>query len=99
MVADCGASYAKKVGQEGPMGVVKVEIPVAQETADALADPRKREAVGRLVDRLVHPAEGDDPLIALLEKTSREAAVARMTQQAIDAELMALKVERGAVQP
>jgi len=36
------------------MGVVKVEIPVEAATAEALADPRRREAVGRLVDLLIH---------------------------------------------
>ena len=76
------------------MGMVKVEIPVAEETAEALADPRKRAAVGRLVDRLVHPAEGDDPLIALLEKTSQEAVAAGLTQEDIDTELAARKAER-----
>lgn len=33
----------------------KIEIPVEEATAAALSDARRREAVGRLVDRLVRP--------------------------------------------
>jgi hypothetical protein len=32
---------------------IEVAIPVAAELADALADPRNREAVGRLVSRIL----------------------------------------------
>lgn len=73
--------------------VSKIEIPVQPETALALSDARRLEAVGRLVDRLVHP-DADDPLIALFQRTSAEAEAAGLTQDDIDAELAAHKAER-----
>jgi hypothetical protein len=73
--------------------VSKIEIPVQPETALALSDPRRLEAVGRLVDRLVRPG-ADDPLIALFQRTSAEAEAAGLTQDDIDAELAAHKAER-----
>lgn len=71
----------------------KIEIPVDEATANALSDPRRREAVGRLVDRLVRPGT-DDPLLALLERTTAEAQDAGLTQAEIDAELAAYNAER-----
>ncbi len=73
----------------------KIEIPVEEATAAALSDPRRREAVGRLVDRLVRPG-ADDPLIALLERTAAEAQEAGLTEADIEAELAAHKAERRA---
>lgn len=74
--------------------MTKVEVPVEAETADALVDARRREAVGRLVDRIVRPARGDDPLAALLEATARQAREAGLTDEEIDAELDAYNAER-----
>lgn len=71
----------------------KIEIPVAEATAAALSDARRREAVGRLVDRLVRP-EGDDPLIALFERTTAEAREAGLTEAEIEAELASYNAER-----
>jgi hypothetical protein len=73
--------------------VSRIDIPVAAATAKALADDRRRAAVGRLVDRLVRPG-ADDPLIALLERTAHEALQAGMTEAAIEAELAAYNAER-----
>ena len=78
------------------MGVVMVAIPVDEDTAAALADPHRLEAVGRLVTCIVRPSAGDDPLASLLETTRREAAAAGITQADIDAELEAWKAERAA---
>jgi hypothetical protein len=78
------------------MGVVRIEIPVDENAAEALGDPRRRAAVGRLVSRLLHPAADDDPLVALLEATSRDAAAAGLNEADIAAELAAWKVERAA---
>lgn len=50
----------------------KVELPVEEATAAALLDARRREAVGRLVDRLVRPG-ADDLLTALFKRTAAEA--------------------------
>jgi hypothetical protein len=73
--------------------VTKVEIPVEAETAVALADTRRLEAVGRLVDRLVRPG-ADDPLSAVLERSAAEARAAGLTEADIAAELDAYNAER-----
>jgi hypothetical protein len=51
--------------------VVKIEIPVEPETARALDDPRRMQAIGRLVDRMVGPVRNDDPLAAVLDAMPR----------------------------
>jgi len=71
----------------------KIEIPVEEATAAALSDVRRREAVGRLVDRLVRPGS-DDPLIALFGRTATEAREAGLTEPEIEAELAAYNAER-----
>jgi hypothetical protein len=75
--------------------VTKIEIPVAEATAAALSDARRREAVGRLVDRLVRPG-ADDQLIELFERTAAEAREAGLTEAEIEAELAAYNAERRA---
>lgn len=74
--------------------ITKIEIPVEAETARALADARRREAVGRLIDRMVRPASGDDPLAALLAEASHQARRAGLTDEEVDAELAAYNAER-----
>jgi Arc/MetJ family transcription regulator len=74
--------------------VVTIEIEVTQETAQALADPRRRQAVGLLVDRMVRPTVGDDPLAAVLAATRRAAREAGLTDADIDAEIAAYRAER-----
>ena len=71
----------------------KIEIPVTPATAAALSDARRLKAIGRLVDRLVRPG-ADDPLIALLERTSAEAKGAGLTEEMINEELAAYNAER-----
>jgi hypothetical protein len=73
--------------------VSKIDIQVEAATAAALSDARRREAVGRLVDRLVRPGP-DDPLIALFERTAAEACQAGLTEAEIEAELAAYNAER-----
>ena len=56
---------------------VDVTIPVEPEVAAALVDPRSREAVGRLVSRVLRPRAGPSPLaeaIAELKADARAAA-------------------------
>jgi len=74
--------------------VVNIEIPVQPETARALGDTRQMQAVGRLVDRMVRPTRGDDPLVAVLEATRQAARDAGLTDEDIDAELEAHRAER-----
>jgi hypothetical protein len=78
------------------MSTVMIEIPVDEETAAALADPHRRQAVGELVKLMVRPTAGNDPLATLLETTRRAAAAAGLTDQDIDDELAAWKAERAA---
>lgn len=73
----------------------KIEIPVEGATAAALSDARSREAVGRLIDRLVRPG-ADDPLIALFERTAAEAQETGLTEAEIEAELATYNAERRA---
>ena len=71
----------------------KIEIPVEEATAAALSDARRREAVGRLVDRLVRPG-ADDLLAALFERTAAEVAQAGLADTEVEAELAAYNAER-----
>ena len=73
--------------------VSKIEIPVAEATAAALSDVRRRQAVGRLIGRLVRPGI-DDPLIALFERTAAEARDVGLTEAEIEAELATYNTER-----
>lgn len=70
----------------------KGEISVEEATAAALLDARRREAVGRLVDRLVRPGV-DDPLIALFERTAAGAREAGFAAAEVEAELAAYNAE------
>ena len=68
----------------------KTEIPVEQAPAAALPDVRRRDAVGRIIDRPVRPA-ADDPLIALFERTAAQARAAGLTEPELHAELAAYR--------
>jgi hypothetical protein len=74
--------------------VAKIEISVDSETARALADPRRLEAVGRLIDRMVRPSAKNDPLAAVLEATAADAREQGLTDDDIDTELAAYNAER-----
>jgi hypothetical protein len=72
-----------------------IKIPVEPATAAALSDARRLQAVGRLIDRLVRPGP-DDPLTALMERTSAEARESGLTDDEINAELTSYNAERRA---
>jgi hypothetical protein len=57
-------------------GTVEVTIPVEPEAAAALADARDREAVGRLVSRLLRPRSGPSPLAQAIAEM--KAALGRL---------------------
>lgn len=86
-------SLANVIGAPAMGKVSKIEIPVDEATAAALTDARRREAVGRLVDRLVRPG-ADDPLIALFERIAADARQAGLTEAEIETELAAYNAER-----
>jgi hypothetical protein len=74
--------------------LVRVEIPVDEVAAEALKDAARRARVGRLVSQVARLDQGPDPLAAVLERTSRAAQAAGLTDEAIDAELTSYNAER-----
>jgi hypothetical protein len=75
-------------------GIVEVVIPVEAEAAAALTDARKREAVGRIVSRILRPQPDHDPLLEAMARLSTDAGAKGMTREMLDTELAAHKAER-----
>ena len=73
---------------------IDVTIPVEPEVAAALADARNREAVGRLVSRVLRPRAGPSPLAQAIAEIKAAARAAGLTDADIDAELAAYNAER-----
>jgi len=73
---------------------VDVTIPVEPEVAAALVDARNREAVGRLVSRVLRPRSGPNPLAAAIAKLKADARAAGLTDADIDTELAGYNAER-----
>ena len=73
---------------------VDVTIPVDAGAAAALADARNREAVGRLVSRVLRPRSGPSPLAQAVTEMKQAARAAGLTDADIDAELAAYNAER-----
>ncbi len=76
---------------------VDVTIPVEPEAAATLADARNRAAVGRLVSRVLRPRSGPSALAQAIAELKAEARAAGLTDEDIDAELVAYNAERRAV--
>ena len=72
---------------------VDVTIPVDSEAATTLADARNREAVGRLVSRVLRPRSGPSPLAQAIAELKAAARTAGLTDADIDAELAAYNAE------
>jgi len=75
-------------------GIVDVVIPVEAEAAAALMDARKREAIGRIVSRILRPQPDHDPLLEAMQRLSADAKANGLTAEMLDAELAAHKAER-----
>ncbi len=73
---------------------VDVTIPVEPEAAAALADARNRDAVGRLVSRVLRPHSGPSALARAIAELKAEAKATGLTDAEIDAELTAYNAER-----
>jgi hypothetical protein len=73
---------------------VDVTIPVEPEAAAALSNARNREAVGRLVSRVLRPRSGPSPLADAIAELKAEAKKNGMTDSAVDSELAAYNSER-----
>jgi hypothetical protein len=72
---------------------VNVTIPVEPEAAAALADVRNREAVGRLISRVLRPRAGPSPLADAITQMKAEARAGGLTDDDVDAELAAYNRE------
>jgi hypothetical protein len=59
-----------------------------------LSDTRKREAVGRIVSRILRPHPDHDLLVEAMGRLGADAHAKGLTDEAINAELAAHKAER-----
>jgi hypothetical protein len=75
---------------------VEIVIPVEPEVAAALADARNREAVGRLVSRILRPRTGLSPLARAIAEMKAAARAAGLSDADIDAELAVYNAEHRA---
>ena len=73
---------------------VDITIPVEAEAAAALADARNRDAVGRMVSRVLRPHSGPSPLAKAIAGLKADIREAGLTDAEIDAELSAHKRDR-----
>jgi hypothetical protein len=73
---------------------VDVTIPVEPKAAAALADARNREAIGRLVSRVLRPGSGPTSLAKAIADMKADARAAGLTDEDIDAVLAAYNAER-----
>lgn len=73
---------------------VEISIPVEADAAAILGGARAREAIGRVVSRMLRPNEDADPLLAVMERLSADAARRGLTQAILDEELAAYNAER-----
>ena len=81
--------------QEAAMvGLVEVLIPVDAVAAVALNDERKREAIGRIVSRILQPHPDHAPLLEAMEPFGADAKAKGLTQETFAAELTAHKAEQ-----
>jgi hypothetical protein len=74
--------------------MIDVTIPVEPEAAAALADTRDREAVGRLISRVLSSRSGPSPLAEAIAALKVEVRQAGLTDAEIDAEIAAYNAER-----
>jgi hypothetical protein len=73
---------------------VDVTIPVEPEAAVALSDTRNREAVGRLISRILKPHAHPSPLAHAIAELKAEVKAVGLADAEIDAELAAYNAER-----
>jgi hypothetical protein len=73
---------------------VEVTIPVDAEAAKALDSPMRREAVGRYISGLLKGGRIQEVLAEAIADAKREARANQLTDEEVDAELAAWRVER-----
>ena len=76
--------------------VVRIEIPVDEETAKALANPARREAAGRFLTDLVHGGRIREVLAEVIAEIKREARANGLTDEVVDDELAIWRAEESA---
>ena len=72
---------------------VDVIIPVEPQVAAALSQARNREAIGRLISRVLNPRGGHGPLAEAIAALKADVREAGLTDAEIDAELAAYNAE------
>jgi hypothetical protein len=72
---------------------IDVTIPVAPDVAATLVDTRNREAIGRLVARILRPRSGPGALAEAIAEMKAGARAAGLTDAGVDAELAACNAE------
>lgn len=78
-------------------GFVEVSIPVEAELAQMLTNRREREDMGRYISRMLRERRSQfDRLMAAMDAFADDAARNGLTQEIIDEELRAYKLERAA---
>lgn len=75
------------------MATVDVVIPVESHAAEALKDPALRAMAGRLISRMVQPADVQG-LFDTMDALSAEAARRGLTDEILEEELAAYNAER-----
>ncbi len=73
---------------------IDVIIPVEPDAAAVLSDARNREAMGRLISRVLNPRGRRSPLADTIAKLKANVRHAGLTDAEIDAELAAYNGER-----
>lgn len=73
---------------------VDLTISVDPQAARALRDPRNREAIGRLLSRVLRPRSGPSSLARAIARLKAEARAAGLSDAEINAELATYKAER-----
>ena len=73
--------------------LVKVELSVSAETAAVLQNEEHRQVAARIVEEVMRPKE-KDPLMRAMDAMAAEAKAAGLTEEDIEAELAAHKIER-----
>jgi hypothetical protein len=73
---------------------VDIPIPLDADAAAALTNDRQRQAIGRIISRLLRPRPGEDPLLDAMRRFSADALAKGLTPELLEAELAAHKTER-----
>jgi len=90
----CASNGLHAIEAETMSKTVDVIIPVDPQAAAALDNARNREAIGRLVSRVLRPGSGPTPMARAIAAMKAEARAASLTDDDIDAELAAYNAER-----